>query len=269
MVKKIIAGSAIAAVLLIATVAAAQEPVDDLEKLSQQAANPLADLMSIPLQNNTDYGLGPHDRALNVLNVQPVIPTFGGKLITRTIFPFVWIPDFTAESGTITSGLSDIVFTAFYTPPTDGAMWGVGPVLEFPTGGSERGSQKWSAGISGVVVASPDNWTIGLVANNVWSYAGNSERESVNKGMFQYFVVYQLGNGWYLNSAPIINVDWNADSGQRWKVPFGAGGGKLMRWGKLPVNIQTQAYYFVASPDFGPEWQWRVQVQFLLPMKKG
>jgi hypothetical protein len=206
---------------------------------------------------------------LNVLNIQPVIPTFGGKIITRTIFPFVWIPDFTAESGRLSSGLSDIVFTAFYTPATGGTMWGVGPVLEFPTGGSVRGSQKWSAGVSGVLLAQPGNWTVGLLANNVWSYAGDSEAASVNKGLIQYFIVYQLGDGWYANSAPIINVDWEAESGQRWKVPFGAGGGKMVRWGKLPVNIQTQAYYYVVSPDFGPDWQWRLQVQFLLPMKRG
>ena len=86
------------------------------EELSQQAANPIADLMSFPFQNNTEFGLGPYDRASNVLNVQPVIPLAGGKLITRTIFPFVWIPDVAAESGLISSGLSDVSFTAFYAP---------------------------------------------------------------------------------------------------------------------------------------------------------
>ena len=80
---------------------------------------------------------------------------------------------------------------------------------------------------------------------------------------------YQLGDGWYLNSAPIITVDWQAESGQRWKVPFGAGGGKVMFWGKLPVNVQAQAYTFVEKPDVGPEWQLRVQVQVLLPAPGG
>jgi hypothetical protein len=235
------------------------------EELSQQAANPLADLMSVPFQNNTDFGLGPFDRSANVLNIQPVIPLAEGRWITRTIFPFVWIPDVTAESGRIASGLSDVVFTAFYVPGGGTTMWGVGPILEFPTGGALRGAEKWSAGVSGVLLAQPGSWTLGLLANNVWSYAGESAREDVNRGLLQYFVVYQLGEGWYLNSAPIINVDWKADSGQRWKVPFGAGGGKLMRWGKLPVNVQAQAYYFVEAPDVGPDWQLRFQVQVLLP----
>jgi hypothetical protein len=119
--------------------------------------------------------------------------------------------------------------------------------------------------VSGVLLAQPGNWTLGLLANNVWSYAGETGRDDVNRGLLQYFVVYQLGEGWYLNSAPIINVDWKAESGQRWKVPFGGGGGKLMRWGELPVNVQAQAYYFVEAPDVGPDWQLRLQLQVLLP----
>jgi len=245
---------------------AAQQSAEDL---SQQAANPIADLMSFPLQNNTDFGLGPYDRASNVLNVQPVIPFARGKWITRTIFPFVRIPDVTAESGLISSGLSDVTFTAFYAPGGGSTMWGVGPILEFPTGGSARGSEKWSAGLSGVVLTQPGDWTLGLLANNLWSYAGAEDREDVNKGLLQYFVVYQLGGGWYLNTAPIITVDWQAESGQRWKVPVGAGGGKLMFWGKLPVNVQAQAYTFVEKPDVGPDWQMRVQVQVLLPTPGG
>lgn len=254
------------ALVLVATGICAQP---SSEELAQQAANPIADLMSIPFQNNTDFGLGPFDRTSNVLNIQPVIPLAGGKWITRTIFPFVWIPDVTAESGLISSGLSDITFTAFYVPSSGSTTWGVGPVLDFPTGGSLRGSQKWSAGVSGVLLSQPGNWTLGLLANNVWSYAGNEDRDEVNKGLLQYFIVYQLGNGWYLNSAPIMTVDWTAESGQQWKVPVGAGGGKLMFWGKLPVNVQTQAYTFIEKPDGGPDWQLRLQVQVLLPTPGG
>ena len=253
----------VAFLLIGAPAAFAQSTQDDLAK---EAANPIANLMSIPMQNNADYGIGPYDRTANVMNFQPVIPLAQGKWITRTIFPFAWIPDVTAETGTLSSGLSDILFTAFYVPSQGSTMWGVGPVLEFPTGGEIRGSQKYSAGLSAVVLAQPGPWTVGLLANNVWSYAGDSEAPEVNKGSLQYFIVYQLGNGWYLNSAPIMSVDWTASEGNQWKVPFGAGGGKLMFWGKLPVNIQTQAYYYVESPEYGPEWQWRFQFQFFLPV---
>jgi hypothetical protein len=253
-------------ILFVAPCVPAQETEESATDLSQQAANPIANLMSFPFQNNTDFGLGEYDRSRNVLNIQPVIPLAGGKVITRTIFPFVWIPNTAADTGMYATGLSDIMFTAFYTPASGETMWGFGPVLEMPTGGEKRGSQKWNLGISGVILAQPGNWTLGALTNNVWSVAGKSERDDVNKGIFQYFVVYQLGNGWYVNSAPIISVNWKAEEGQRWTVPFGAGGGKLVFLGKLPVNLQSQAYVNAVKPDNGADWTLRVQMQFLLPM---
>lgn len=235
------------------------------EQLSQEAANPLADLMSFPFQNNLNMNYGPYDRNMNILNIQPVLPFAGGKLITRTIFPIVRIPDFSSESGKYSSGLSDIVFTAFYTPKSK-TMWGIGPVLEIPSGGEKRGSQKWSAGPSFVTLVQPGQWTFGVLINNTWSFAGKSEREIVNHMLLNLFIVRQLGDGWYVNSAPILTADWTATSGQKWIVPLGAGGGKLlMLGGKLPLNLQTQLYYNVVHPDFGPEWQWRFQAQILLP----
>ena len=253
----------VAFVILMAGMLSAQQ---SQEELSAAAANPLADLISLPFQNNLNMNYGPHDRNLNVLNIQPVIPLFKGKFITRTIMPIVSIPDFSQESGMESSGLGDIVFTGFYVPESKGLMWGFGPVLELPTGGSIRGSEKWSVGPSLVLLAQPGAWTFGGLINNTWSYAGNSNRDDVNHMLVNLFVVRQLGGGWYVNSAPIITADWTAKSEDRWIVPVGAGGGKvLMLGGKLPLNLQTQLYYNVIRPDFGPEWQWRVQAQFLLP----
>lgn len=236
------------------------------EELSAAAANPLADLMSFPFQNNLNMNNGEFDRNVNVLNIQPVIPFADGKLITRTIFPLVRIPDFGSESGKLSSGLSDVVFTAFYVPESSGLMWGFGPVLELPTGGSIRGTQKWSIGPSLVALQQTKIWTFGLLINNTWSFAGKSEAGDVNHMLLNLFVVKQMGQGWYINSAPIITADWTASSENKWIVPIGAGGGKLvMLGGKLPLNLQTQLYYNMVRPDFGPEWQWRFQAQFLLP----
>lgn len=244
----------------------AQDKAEDrAEELSQQAANPLADLMSFPFQNNLNINYGEYNRNTNVLNIQPVIPFAGGRIITRTILPFVWIPDFTSETAKYSSGLGDIVFTAFYAPKSK-VTWGIGPVLEMPTGGAERGTQKWSAGPSFVILVQPGEWTFGAIINNTWSFAGNSDRNNVNHMLLNLFIVRQLGQGWYVNSAPIITANWTADKGQQWIVPVGSGGGKLMfLGGKLPVNLQTQFYYNVVRPDFGPEWQWRIQLQILLP----
>jgi hypothetical protein len=115
------------------------------------------------------------------------------------------------------------------------------------------------------VLTQPGNWTLGLLANQVWSFAGEDDRADVSRALLQYFLVYQLGDGWYVNSAPIITADWKAPSGRKWKVPFGIGGGKLLFVGKLPVNLQSQAYWFAEKPDVGPDWQLRFQAQLLLP----
>jgi len=239
---------------------------DTAEDLSKEAANPIADLMSFPFQNNLNMNYGPYNRNVNVLNIQPVIPFAGGKIVSRTIFPIVKIPDFSSDSGTYSSGLGDIVETVFYVPESKKIIWGVGPVIEMPTGGSERGSQKWSAGPSFLALVQPGEWTFGALINNAWSFAGDSERDDVNHMLLNLFIVRQLGEGWYINSAPIITADWTVDQDDRWIVPLGAGGGKLVfLGGKLPLNIQTQVYYNVVRPDFGPEWQWRFQLQILLP----
>jgi hypothetical protein len=235
------------------------------EDLSKEAANPVADLMSIPFQHNIDFGLGKYGRTRNLLNIQPVIPLAGGKIITRTIMPVVWQPDIAAESGMYSSGLSDITFTTFYAKPVGSLTFGFGPVIDIPTGGSLRGSEKWNLGPSMVVLAQPGDWTLGVLVNNVWSFAGNSDRANVNKGLLQYFVVRQLGNGWYVSSAPVITANWKAESGQKWVVPFGGGLGKVTFMGKLPVNIQMGAYVNAVKPDIGPDWQMRFQAQFLLP----
>ncbi|NOR76020.1 MAG: neuromedin U [Draconibacterium sp.] len=236
------------------------------EELSKAAANPLADLISLPFQNNLNINYGPYNRNVNVLNIQPVIPLFKGKFITRTIIPIVSIPDFTQESGMQSTGLGDIILTGFFVPESKGLMWGFGPVIELPTGGSIRGSQKWSVGPSLVLMAQPGDWTFGGLINNAWSFAGDSDRKDVNHMLINLFIVRQLGKGWYVNSAPIITTDWTAKPDDKWIGPIGVGGGKLlMSGGKLPLNLQTQLYYNVVRPDFGSEWQWRVQAQILLP----
>ena len=252
-------------ILLMFFVSANSLFAQNAEDLSQQAANPVANLMSFPFQNNTNYGYGPFDRTTNFLNIQPVIPFANGKIVTRTIFPIVWIPDYGSESGMYSSGLSDITFTAFYVPEAKGIIWGFGPVFDLPAGGEKRGSEKWNIGPSFLALVQPGEWTFGILANNVWSVAGNSDREDVNRGLINLFIVRQLGEGWYVNSVPIITVNWKAESGQQWIVPVGIGAGKLSFIGKLPLNLQAGYYYNVVKPDFGPKSQLRLQAQILLP----
>ena len=239
----------------------------DLAKASQ---NPLASMVSVPFQNNTNFGLGEYDRTQNILNIQPVYPIAAGKVnvITRTIAPVMYQPDVAAESGG-TFGLGDVNVTAFLTPAAASKVtWGVGPVLSFPTG-SDGGltSGKWGAGPSAVALTMPGPWVLGLLVNNVWSYAGDEDRGDVNAMFAQYFVNYNLPQGWYLSTSPGITANWKADGDDRWTVPFGGGVGKLARLGKLPVNVSAQGYYNAVHPENLPyaDWTLRAQIQLLFP----
>jgi len=238
----------------------------ETEALAKAAQNPVADMISIPFQDNIGLGYGPGNKdTQNVLNIQPVIPlhiTENWNLITRTILPIVTQPSF--SGGSSTTGLGNLSVTAFLSPRSPGALtWGVGPVATFPTATSPSlGSQStWGLGPSAVALAMPGNWVVGVLVSQVWSVAG----ASASQMLIQYFVNYNFEGGWYLTTSPILTADWNAASGQKWVVPFGAGGGKIFRIGKLPFNGNVAAYYNAVRPDLGPEWTVRLQLALLLP----
>ena len=111
----------------------------------------------------------------------------------------------------------------------------------------------------------PGRWVIGGLARHLWSFAGDDDRQEVNQTLIQPFVNYNLDDGWYLVSAPIITANWSASSGNRWLVPIGGGGGRVFTIGKQPINAGLQGYYNVERPDFGAEWSLRFQVTFLFP----
>ena len=238
------------------------------EELARAAQNPVASMISLPFQNNTNFKFGPQEKTQNILNIQPVWPFVlndNWNLITRTIVPVVSQPE-TAPGTDRDNGIGDTVFTAFLSPKNSGKwIWGVGPVLLIPTNTDDRlGPDKWGAGPSVVALTMPGNWVVGSLFSNIWSFAGSGD-DDVNLFTWQYFVNYNMADGWYLVSAPIITANWEADSGDEWTIPFGGGIGKIFRIGKQPMNFQTQAFYNVEKPDNGADWQLRVQLQFLFP----
>jgi hypothetical protein len=237
--------------------------------LAKQAQNPVANLISLPLQNNTNFSIGPDDETQNILNIQPVWPVSindNWNLITRTILPVVSQPNILTGGEGRVNGLGDTTFTGFFSPKDSGKLiWGAGPVFLIPTATDDAlGSDKWGAGASVVLLTMPGKWVVGSLFSNVWSFAGSGDQD-VNLFTWQYFINYNLPNKWYLTSAPIITANWEADSDNTWTVPFGGGIGKIFNIGKQPMNGQISAYYNVEKPEFGPDWQLRVQLQFLFP----
>ncbi len=242
---------------------------EDDEELARQTQNPVADLISLPFQNNTNFGLGPNDRTQNVLNIQPVIPFSLGanwNLVTRTIAPLITQPDLGATGGS-TTGFGDFVFTAFVSPKQPGkVIWGLGPAISIPIGKEGLSTEKWAVGPSALVLTMSGPWVAGVLVNNIWSVGGDEDLGDVNSMLIQYFINYNFPSGWYLTSAPINMANWEADDGNKWTVPLGGGAGKVFRIGGQPINANAQAYYNVTTPDdFGADWQFRFQLQLLFP----
>ena len=242
----------------------------DTEALAKAVQNPVASMISLPLQNNINTGIGADDKTQNILNIQPVWPfelNDDWNLITRTIIPVISQPGDLTPTGERINGLGYTTFTAFVSPSDGGdIIWGVGPVFLFPTATDNAlGSDKWGAGLSAVVLTMPGRWVIGSLVNNIWSFAGSGDKD-VNSFLWQYFINYNFDEGWYFTSAPIITANWEADNDHRWTVPFGGGFGKVFKIGDQPMNAQLSAYKNVITPDdYGADWQFRVQLQFLFP----
>jgi hypothetical protein len=242
--------------------------------LAKAVQNPIADLISVPFQNNTSYNIGPNQRASNTLNIQPVIPVHLSDrilLVTRTILPITYQPDLTSTGGG-TSGVSDLSSSFFLSPAKPGKiMWGVGPIVVLPTATQRAvGTGRWSAGPTAVALMQPGDWTFGVLVNQAWSFAGPANRANVSAMTVQYFINYNLPDAWYLSSSPILTFNWKASSSEEWVVPVGGGVGKIFKLGKLPLNGTVQGFYNIRPEDSQTigHWQARVQLAFLFPTAK-
>jgi hypothetical protein len=260
--------------------AAATNDTADLAKATQ---NPVASLISVPFQNNSNFAVGPYNRTQDVLNVQPVIPARISEkwmLISRIIQPIVWQPTPSANTGG-EFGFGDMNPTFFLSPAKPGKLiWGFGPAIVIPTATSTAlGQGKLSFGPSAVALVQPGHWTVGALVNNVFSVAGSTHRPYVNQMLLQYFINYNLNKGWYLTSAPIITANWNSKAsgeaangndttaGSVWTIPFGGGAGRIMRLGYQPVNIAVNFYGNAVHPPGASNWGMRIQIALLYPKK--
>ena len=236
------------------------------DKLREAAQNPVANMISLPFQNNTNFNYGPYNKAQNVLNIQPVIPvkvTQDWNLITRWVTPVIAQPRLSPTEGA-EFGLGNIQPSFFLSPANPGKIiWGVGPALWLPTASAKTlGVNKWGAGPSAVALTIQGPWVFGALVNNIWA---GTQGQRVNQLLIQPFLNYNLPHGWYLTTSPVITSNWLAQSGDRWTVPVGGGFGRLFKVDKLPINAQIQAFYNVVKPQDGATWSLRFQIQALFP----
>jgi opacity protein-like surface antigen len=243
------------------------EPTEDLAKQSQ---NPIADLVSLPFQSNTNFNQAPFGRTQEVLDIQPVVPlhiSSDWNMISRTIVPVISQPDPIFDSNT--NGIGDITQSLFLSPVHSGALiWGAGPVFTVPSATDPiLGTGKVLLGPTVVLLTTPGHWVIGVLANNQWSVGGNPLRPPVNQFLAQPFINYNMAHGWFLTTSPIITANWLAAPGQQWVVPVGGGFGRVFKMGEQPVNASIAAYYNAINPTGAPNWQLRAQLSLLFPEK--
>jgi hypothetical protein len=238
-------------------------------ELAQELTNPVADLVTLPIQMNYDSGLGPLDDGSKLqTNVQPVYPFELGEnwnLITRTIVPVISQDDIFPGEGS-QFGLGDITVSLFAAPkePTNGVIWGVGPVLYLPSATDRLlGAEKWGAGPTAIALTVRGPWTVGALANHVWSFAGADDRTNINNSFLQPFVAYTWPSAWTVSVQSETTYNWESSD---WGVPVNVAVAKLVKLGKLPVSLQAGLGRWLTSPDTGADgWRFRLQANVVLP----
>jgi hypothetical protein len=222
--------------------------------VAMQLSNPVAALISVPLQFNFDGEVGPaNDGSRITLNAQPVIPislSNDWNLISRTIVPVVWQKDIFPGAGS-QFGLSDTVQSLFVSPAKPrGVVWGLGPVVLLPTGTSDLlSTRKWGAGPSALALNQSGPWTVGVLANQIWSFAGDSKRANVSQMLINPFVTYTTPTAFTVAVAADVIRDWE---GKRWTVPVIVNASQLTRMGSQMVQIGGGLRYYVASNPASP-----------------
>ncbi|WP_043317092.1 hypothetical protein [Microbulbifer sp. HZ11] len=238
--------------------------------LAKKLSNPVSDLISVPFQNNWDNRVGPVDGGRRyTLNIQPVIPVSINEewnLISRTILPVMNQEDIFPGSGDQT-GLGDTTQSLFFSPkaPTAGGIiWGVGPVFLLPTGSEPLlGTEKWGAGPTGVILKQTGPWTIGTLANHIWSFAGNDNRTDVNNTFVQPFLAYNTPKSWTFTLQTESTYNWETE---QWNVPVHFLVAKVFKVGKQTYQIQAGPRYYAESPPGGShDWGFRLNWVMLFP----
>ena len=238
---------------------------DDIDDVSKQLANPVSDLKNLPLRYDYDKDVGPNYGTRNTLRIQPI---FSMKLnddwsvISRTVIPLMSQHDVIPDS--TQTGISDIQESLFFsTTMKSGAIVGFGPIFSIPSYDNDFSSKRWGAGPTALALVEPGNWTVGALANHVWSFAGpgvDGDEGYFSQSLIQPFAIYQLGKGWSVGLNSEMTYDWKKDE---LVVPLALQLSKVIKIGNSPLSLAIAPKYYVDPPEDAARWGIRGIITFV------
>lgn len=238
------------------------------QELADKLSNPVANMISVPIQNNLDYGIGPYNGSKYTINVQPVIPiqlSPNLNLITRYIIPIVDQRDITGDnSGEF--GLSDATVSAWFSPsqPKNGWLWGAGPAFLFPIGTDDLlSTRKWAVGPTLLALRQHRGLTYGFLTNQLWSYAGDKNRSDVNQLFLQPFFSKSWKSGASVTLNSEMTFNWENNTTSTYLNPIMSGITKL---GKQVVSLSVGPRIPLGGPATTmADWGLRAVMTFVFP----
>ena len=262
---------------------------------AQEFANPMSKFTIAPIENDLfflDGDITGKTRPANVTLLNPLIPVpladSGWTVINRPILPIISTVDIPTPGGSSTvppstagtlptggfafddvAGLGDFTYFALLTPPNDGNgfLWGAGITTKWPTATDDRlGSEKYQAGPAAIALYSSPEFTAGALVQHWWDYAGDSDRADVSLTNIQYFYNIKLNEQWSIAAGPLISINHEGTSGNKYSVPIGIGLAHGFKVGDVPARLLVEYDYYVKQLDaYGPRHNIRAALAFILP----
>lgn len=243
------------------------------KSLANTVNDPTAPITLLQLRNLFAPAWSGSSGGATVMEAEFVFPIAQGRLIpvselTRITIPYIWLPD--AAGGV--AGFGDLSYFDIGLIPAKWGRWGPGITLVIPTGASTTAltQGKWQFGPAlAVIVTDIPDLQAGLVLQNPISFAGPSERPTVNTLTISPTLTYNFEGGWFAGYSDfVLSFDWT-DGGAA-TIPVGLQVGRVMKLGSRHFVFSAEAATFVVrATDADPEWAIGLEAAWVIKLHPG